>query len=69
MQLSRKAHLLTTLLMLGATLDVVRRLSLALAVALLGLALFTAFLVPWALISGEKHKAQISGPWDEAKLN
>jgi len=69
LRLSRKAHLLNTLLMLGATLETVRSLSGALAVALAGLALFTAFLVPWALISVEKHKVQISGPWDEAKLH
>ena len=29
---------------------------------------FISAVCPWILVSVEKHKTQINGPWDEAKI-
>jgi len=67
-QISGKAHLISTCFMLAITIGVAWKLSKTLAVAFGMLAVFTCCICPWLLISVEKHKVQISGPWDEAEL-
>jgi len=66
---SPKAHLATTIAILATTMRVVDQHSRATAAALGALVSFTTFACPWLLISVEKRKVQISGPWDEAEVD
>ena len=67
-RLSRKAHVIGTLALFGITFRAVGQVSASFAVAFGALIAFTSFVCPWLLVSVEKHKVQISGPWDEAEL-
>jgi len=66
--LSPRAHLVNTLMMVAITVRVVGRISMAFAGAFVILVVLTTFVCPYLLISVEKHKVQISGPWDEAEV-
>ena len=59
----------TTIAILATTMRVVDQHSRATAAALGALVSFTTFACPWLLISVEKRKVQISGPWDEAEVD
>ena len=63
-----KAYLVNTLFMLGITFIAIDMLSKLLSCAFGALVIFTAFVCPKLLVSVEKHKVQINGPWDEAQL-
>ena len=68
-KVSPRVYLINTLAMFGVTLRAIGLLSMPLATFFVLLTSFTSFACPWLLISVEKHKVQINGPWDEAQIS
>lgn len=63
-----RMHVAATLVMVTAALVAVQGFSSAAAVAITIAIVFLTFITPWLLITVEKSKTQINGPWDEAAI-
>eukprot|EP00899_Mesostigma_viride_P006521 jgi/Mesvir1/15870/Mv03415-RA.1 len=62
-----RAHLAFSWVMVGAATAMLTRVGARPACAFLALTSFVTLACPWWLVRQQRHKMQISGPWDEAR--